>query len=127
MFNGKVILVTGTAAQVVKDWRGLAEKFGDVDVYTVPLWSMQSKNRQAKKIAQYSSVTTFEDHLVDGGFGSYVAEIVHTYGLMVDIKILGLDPKVCGEVGSQDALMKFGGVSEQALCDLVSGGRINDY
>jgi transketolase len=118
--NKKVILVTGTAAQVVKDWRYLGEQLRDLDIYTVPLWSMGGKIHHAKKLAQYSSVITLEDHLVDGGFGSYISEVVHSHGFMVDLKILGLDPRVCGEVGSQDTLMTFGGVSERALIELVS-------
>ena len=42
----------------------------------MPLWSMNTKEAQALQVEKFSAVVTVEDHLMDGGFGSWLLEAV---------------------------------------------------
>jgi transketolase len=80
-------------------------------VHSMPLWSMASKLLQAEQVSRYSMVTTFEDHLRDGGFGSWMMEAVaDTPTLLARIRLEALDSRVCGMVGSQITLNNLGGL-----------------
>lgn len=81
-------------------------------VNSMPLWSMKCKPLQTQQVARYGSVTTLEDHLVDGGFGSWLLEAVALSGGPLDrLHIEALDYRVCGRVGSQEILNKYGGLA----------------
>lgn len=103
------VLATGGALSIA------IEKFGKdkkVDVYTLPLWSMASKARQSEWVSRYRSIEVYEDHLVDGGFGSWVLESLAMHpNLRQRITIHALDPLVCGLVGTQNQLEKLGGLN----------------
>jgi len=81
-------------------------------VHSMPLWSMESKQLQAQQVDCYKSVTTLEDHLYDGGFGSWLLEAVaQNRGPLDRIRIEALDSRVCGTVGSQAILNSYGGLA----------------
>lgn len=66
------------------------------------------------------TVVTMEDHLVDGGFGSWLLEsLPNGSELRSRIEIRGLNPAVCGMVGSQQALNKLGGPWPAGLSRLL--------
>jgi transketolase len=78
-------------------------------VYSMPLWSMASKDAQAQQVSKCRAVTTLEDHLMDGGFGSWLLESLNaTPELRARIKNEALDARVCGTVGTQSTLNAFG-------------------
>lgn len=78
---------------------------------SLPLWGMKYKNLQAENFKKCKDLTTYEDHLVDGGFGSWMLEAVHSSGLDCSIlEIKALDSKVCGMVGTQKVLWKKNGL-----------------
>lgn len=107
--NEKAILTTGGALSIA------VEKYGEdkkVDIYTLPLWSMASRERQAEWVSRYKSIEVYEDHLIDGGFGSWILEsLAQNPSLRQRIIIHALDPVVCGSVGTQDQLEKLGGLN----------------
>jgi transketolase len=107
--GGSVILTTGTMLstvhEAVKDLPNLA-------VCSLPLWGMKYKDMQVKNFKNWKSVTTYEDHLKDGGFGSWLLEAVHSHECnCANLKIIALDSGVCGMVGSTQALHHAGGLS----------------
>jgi len=51
-----------------------AQDYQDCAVYSMPLWSMGAKDLQAEHVASFDEVITLEDHLHDGGFGSWMLE-----------------------------------------------------
>lgn len=106
----KAIVCTGATAGLAMDWHSLPQ-YSDYAVYTLPLWSMDSKADQATMLAQFDSVTTLEDHLLDGGFGSWLLE-ASALGAFSECKIhpIALKPEICGTVGSQNCLNGFGGL-----------------
>jgi transketolase len=112
--NKKAILTTGTSLQVVAEWFD-ADAMPNTDFFSVPMWSMDNKLLHCENLRRYNSVITIEDHLVDGGFGSYVGEIIHTSDLTLNLNIIAFDPMVCGEVASEDTLRALGGVTKESL------------
>lgn len=83
---------------------------GDQAVYSLPLWSMATKVKQPAQLAKRSKVTTLEDHLFDGGFGSWLAESVAGTEAAARIQPVALSSEICDEVASQAALNRRGGL-----------------
>ena len=107
--NDKAILTTGGALSIAVEKYGKDKK---VDIYTLPLWSMASKERQAEWVSKYKSIEIYEDHLIDGGFGSWLLEsLAKNPSLRQRIIIHALDPVVCGLVGTQNQLERLGGLN----------------
>ncbi len=80
-------------------------------LYTLPLWGMNTKPLQFSQIASFYEVITVEDHLYDGGFGSWLCESLwRTEYDLNRIKIRALDSVICGMVGKQSTLNKAGGL-----------------
>jgi transketolase len=80
-------------------------------INSLPLWSMKVKNTQSRQIEKYSTTTSLEDHLMDGGFGSWLLEAASSSPhLLSNLRIKSLDPKVCGMVGKQSTLNLAGGL-----------------
>ena len=103
----RTLLCTGTTMQIAMSWASSAD-YQDCAVYSMPLWSMGAKNLQAEHVASFDEVITLEDHLHDGGFGSWMLESLPAKsGMHSKITIKALDSKVCGMVGSQKALSIF--------------------
>jgi transketolase len=83
----------------------------------MPLWSMKTKKSQACQIENFKSIITVEDHLLDGGFGSWLMESTSIKPeLLSRIKIKSLDEKICGMVAKQKTLNEQGGLTEENLC-----------
>jgi len=100
--NKKAIVTTGGALSRAIE----VNKELDYDVYSLPLWGMKHKKIQSEYISKYDSVITIEDHLIDGGFGSWMLESVpNNPDERSKIQSFGLSSDVCGMVGSQDSLM----------------------
>ena len=106
----RVLLSTGAALAAALAW---AQQPGHEDcaVYSLPLWGMTAKALQAEQIAAFDEVIALEDHLSDGGFGSWLLEAASSASLAGRVRLRGLDAKICGEVGSQAALNRLGGLS----------------
>jgi len=83
---------------------------GDNAVYSMPLWGMAAKPLQRAQVSRRASVTTFEDHLPDGGFGSWLAESVAGTEAAARLSPVALSPEVCDHVASQAALNRLGGL-----------------
>lgn len=109
--HGATYLTTGAVLELVNQVLGKHPELSGYSLNTMPLWSMKSKEYQAAYIEGFSSVLTVEDHLMDGGFGSWLLEATSIRpDLLSRISIKSLDPKVCGMVAKQSALNKVGGI-----------------
>lgn len=105
------LLTTGGIAANVKDWAN-DPSLAHAALYTLPLWGLAHKEEQAAQASGLDRLVTVEDHLVDGGFGSWVTEALQQGGGRMPARhSLGLDASVCGQVGSQDTLNTCGGLS----------------
>ncbi len=80
-------------------------------VYSMPLWGMSSKAKQADQFESFGAVHSYEDHLLDGGFGSWLMEAAclrpHLRNLITPH---ALDARVCGVVAGYDTLLRYGGL-----------------
>jgi transketolase len=105
------LLSTGAALGLALDWQAQPD-FADHAVYSMPLWSMAAKRGQMAQLWDFDEVRTLEDHLHDGGFGSWLLEAQAQAGQARGplVTPLALDPVVCGTVGSQAMLNRLGGL-----------------
>lgn len=107
----KVLLATGATLNIAMDYQA-SDVFAGYEVCSLPLWSMASKAEQPSQVCQTSEVVTFEDHLIDGGFGSWILESLNERPQeRALVRSIGLSSKVCGTVGSQQALNSLGGLT----------------
>ena len=78
---------------------------------------MKTKETQSSMVENFAKVVTVEDHLMDGGFGSWLLEATSIRpDLLGRLKIKSLDAKICGMVGKQSTLNAEGGLIEEVLC-----------
>lgn len=109
----RCLLSTGAALQLAMAWQAQPEH-ADRAVCSMPLWSMASKREQAAQLAGFADVLTLEDHLLDGGFGSWMLEaraLAGAAAAATQLTPLALDAVVCGTVGSQAMLNRLGGIA----------------
>lgn len=100
----RVILSTGATLQLAMQWKQ-TEEYSNFGVTTLPLWGMHQKVQQPEKISMYQEVHTIEDHLIDGGFGSWILESIRLNNdLLSRVKLHGLDSTVCGMVAKQETM-----------------------
>ncbi len=110
--NAETFLTTGSTLRLAHDLISSNSILSDRAIYSLPMWGMSFKSSQAEQVARVSSVLTLEDHLIDGGFGSWMLEsLISNPNLISKIKIKSLDPLVCGMVGQQDTLNYLGGLT----------------
>lgn len=106
----RAILSTGAALQIAMKM-ATSDEYAGWSVYSMPLWSMHDKLKQLDKLAEYEEVVTVEDHLYDGGFGSWLLETkALSQNIRCHIRPRALNPSVCGLVGSQASLNILGGL-----------------
>ncbi|MFD1106748.1 transketolase family protein [Sphingobium olei] len=80
-------------------------------VWSLPLWSMAAKIQQPGQVARHARVTTLEDHLADGGFGSWLTEAVAGTPAAACIQPIALSSEVCDMVAGQSTLNRIGGLT----------------
>ena len=116
--GGVSYLTTGATLELVNQLLTQRPDLKHCSLNSMPLWGMKEKGAQAKQVNNFGSVITVEDHLMDGGFGSWLLEAISKYpDLLARIKIKSLDPKVCGMVAKQSTMNSEGGLTEEMLCD----------
>lgn len=108
----RTLLTTGATLALAREWLSRPEYAGFA-LCSMPLWGMECKAGQAAQVAAWDEVVTVEDHLLDGGFGSWLREAVSLEdpALGARVRCMALDAKVCGLVGSQRNLMAAGGLA----------------
>lgn len=114
-------LTTGNGLQILKDWMKCSDVIEKSTIYSLPLWGMKFKKEQLVAMSAYKKIITIEDHLIDGGFGSWLLEaksIEQTVG--TEIKICAISDVVCGAVGNQTTLHKLGGLKLEVVIGLIS-------
>ena len=110
-------LTTGAPLELVNQMLANRPHLKSWALNSMPLWSMKTKAAQFHQIENFTSVITVEDHLMDGGFGSWLLEATSVRpDLLARIKIKSIDSKVCGMVGRQSTLNAEGGLVESLLC-----------
>ncbi len=106
--NKTLILSTGSVYNYCKNFLNNNK---NCNWATLPLWGMKYKNQQVNKLEKYKKIITFENHLQDGGFGSWISESIIRNKKKIKTRIESkyLSEKVIGKVGSEKYLnIKYG-------------------
>jgi transketolase len=109
--NKNSLLCTGATLEIGISLIKNSSNYVEASVYSMPLWGMKFKSLQSAQVSKLSKVITIEDHLEDGGFGSWMLEsLSNDRELRNKVEIKALNSIVCGSVASQKALNELGGL-----------------
>lgn len=82
-----------------------SNKFKKFSHYTLPLWGQQHKEKCFKQLNKFKNIITVEDHLQDGGFGSWVSECaINKKHIGYNLKHIFLEKSIVGKVGNKKFL-----------------------
>lgn len=105
--SSRAILSTGANLERAIDL-AKTDEYSDYAVYSMPLWGRIGRAQQAEMLTRFSHLTVVEDHLADGGFGSWILECANSAGLTnIVIERAGLSDSVLGRVGTQEYLISL--------------------
>ena len=107
--NGKIFLTTSGGLKLAFDIIENEKKYKDYGIYTCPVWGQKFKHLQQSQINNFLEIITVEDHLEDGGFGSWIRESLTDISSQLKIKNMSLKSDIIGAVGSEKYLLKLGG------------------
>lgn len=108
----KTFLTTGAPLALARSWIEANAIYKDFAIHSLPLWGMNWKSMQMEQIREWDEILTLEDHLLDGGFGSWLLESsILQPNLLSRLRFKYLDPSVCGSVGRQETLNAMGGLA----------------
>jgi len=109
--DGAVLLTTGATLQMAMETHRIKDG-ARMSVRSLPLWGMASKSVQVDQVRRWARIETLEDHLSDGGMGSWLLESLNNSPILRErISLRALDSRVCGTVGGQKTLNVYGGLA----------------
>jgi len=98
-----IIAVGFTAAKAA----ALVHKYTPhIPIYTVPLWGRPALNKIIDKAKGFQTIITVEDHVLEGGFGSYVMEGLAAFQESRVVIPFTLDSNVVGKVAKEQILLE---------------------
>ena len=103
----KIVLATGSVQDIAK--KLIKDKYKGYSLYSMPIWGMKIKKKVKNIIKKFNEVVTLEDHFCDGGFGSWIQEIVNDSNIKTKIKSQFIKDDVIYKVGSKDYLLRLYG------------------
>jgi len=71
-------------------------------------------------LSQFSRVMTVEEHVLDGGFGSFVLEFLEKANIVITVKRVGIERGLELPVGNQEYLREFAGIDARAIANAMS-------
>jgi transketolase len=96
--SSTAILATGFAAQGVIDKVRESDKYA---LFSMPAWGMRFRDHVQSFASNYLQIITLEDHLMDGGFGSWILESLAGTIHASKIHIQALPLEAVGKVGKE--------------------------
>lgn len=97
--SSTAIITTGFAAQGVIN---RIKKSSLYALYSMPAWGMRFRQDVQSFATNYQRIITIEDHLMDGGFGSWVLESLVGTNHASKVHIKSLPLHMVGKVGRED-------------------------
>lgn len=107
--NNKIFLTTSGGLDLANKIIQNNNEYKEFGIFTCPIWGAKYKQIQEKQIEQFDEIITVEDHLLDGGFGTWLRESITKTHLHVKIQHRALSQNVIGKVGSELYLLAEGG------------------
>jgi transketolase len=105
----RTLLTTGAVLDLAREWLTLPQYEGWA-LHSIPVWGARLREHSRGRLAGFAEIVTVEDHLLDGGFGSWVLETFATEEPRPRIGLRALDPRVAEAVGKEDYLRSVGGL-----------------
>ena len=99
------ILITGDTKEQAKLILN-KKNYKNYSIFSLPLWGMKYKKMQLHQTKKWKKIIILEDHLQDGGFGSWFSEALTNHNIKTKIEYRYLNNSVIGQVGSRDFLTK---------------------
>lgn len=79
----------------------------NIPVYSMPLWGQSCRNQFIKELSNFEKIITIEDHLLDGGFSSWVMETAAINNFKGKIIPTTLSLSNVGKVAKEETLLNF--------------------
>ncbi|MDC0426569.1 hypothetical protein OAM08_01090 [Pelagibacteraceae bacterium] len=98
-----IILITGETVGIAKKILQI-NSYRNYSIYSLPLWGMKYKEMQIKQARKCKKIIIIEDHLQDGGFGSWFNEAIADSNIKTKIDHLYFKSSIVGQVGSSNFL-----------------------
>lgn len=98
-------------------WGGMWARSRGHAVFSIPVWvdCEEARGTVIDCVAAHRRTVVVEEHLLSGGIGSLVREVLEPYpSLQQRVRCLSLQPAACGEVGTAQYLRNLGGLSEDS-------------
>tara|TARA_B110000858_G_C17754359_1_gene451305 strand:+ start:343 stop:1233 length:891 start_codon:yes stop_codon:yes gene_type:complete len=112
--NKKLILTTGAVLELgLNIWESNKLIKKNWMVASLPIWGEPLRSIITKELSKYKKIIVIEEHLLAGGFGSFLRESG------ISCEIMHLENEVCNEVGSQNYLKKKFGLNINMIFDLL--------
>jgi len=77
-----------------------------VPLYSVPLWGQSSLKKFVERIELFEIVITVEDHILQGGFGSFVMEAIAAFGKDIKVVPISFGSDIVGKVAKEKTLLR---------------------
>ena len=105
----KLLISTGSTYKDCKNF--IKNQKRQYNWYSIPMWGMKAKSSQYNKLSKFNEIVTFENHIQDGGFGSWINEVLSVKKSKKKIFVQNkfINSKVIGKVGSEIYLNKLYG------------------
>ena len=119
--EGKVALVAmgSTVHEIVEASMKLAEKGVDVTVVNIPSIRPCDTESLFNTIKDCQYVITVEEHNINGGIGSLVAEVIAEHGAPIILKRRGIADGGYALAGDRKSMRKHHGIDADSIVELV--------
>lgn len=96
-----------------------------IDIGVIDLFSIKPLNEKGiwQIIKNVSEVVTLEEHFIDGGIGSVIANVVAKHKKAPVLRTIGIDDKFCRCYGSRDDLYADNGLDLDSIINTILDGR----
>ena len=102
LFDYCIVVAGSLAPKVVQI---LKELSAPIAAFSLPIWGQAYRKSQTALLKQYSNIITVEDHLLDGGFGSWFLENASIDQINTRIHPISLPSECVGLVASESTLL----------------------
>ena len=113
--NDLLILSTGNIGKSVEGVLStLPEELADrIEFYSISAFAETSLDKIG--FSGFSKVVTVEEHLLDGGFGSFVLEYLENHELPINLKRIGIRRNIPFPIGGQDFMRDATGIGPEVI------------
>lgn len=103
----KIFLSTGYGMHLAYEEISTNPIYKDYSLYSCPIWGSKYNSIQLEQAKFFDTIITIEDHLLHGGFGSWILETVKEKEPTIEISNGFIDSSIIGRVGSESYLLEY--------------------